>query len=357
MRALYHKLIAVDGYKSDFILFIECRSSFDNLENLLATNFSTLRSHPKDLVLDALKLMTDVMVLVDGYDEINPKTRKLVEEAIDYCKGLGWKCIISGRKHATNDIEKILEHMGVPFDPVTIDPIVDNVHKEEFITKYAKGITKNNADKVAQIIREFNNLEDHVKDNLDSPIQLVLFCLCMIRSPELKITNVLDIYEAYQNHGRDQMEMKLQNLDIQDSENITEQILLRLSILCLMLFKHHEYVISLEQFRTLESECKALLPAGVNIAIKALLSYLIYPEHSVYSHKAHSYQFAHASIQEYFAMTEVVRRLEERVANVSSTRSLEEIPSGAAVTKEDIAEALGFTYERDEDGDLKDLER
>ena len=42
---------------------------------------------------------------------------------------------------------------------MTIDALVDNLHKEEFINMNAKIITKNNPKKDAQIIRSSTNLK------------------------------------------------------------------------------------------------------------------------------------------------------------------------------------------------------
>jgi len=345
MLALNHKLIVETAYTFNIIIFIECRMTHCNdLGELLQMTYNEYlgRVHKYD-VMKALQQVETVAFIIDGYDEVNKNSKALVDQVLHLCEPKSnWRCLISGRKHATKDVEVLLSKRNFSYDTVSILPISNTREQEEFLRRF---------DKSDECVNAFRKLGRYVKEAFVSPILLLMFKLIVTFIDPNNLRNELDVYDAFIRWAEEQIRFKL--LDYRcpaDTWDIAEDILTKLSDVSLELYQKQIFYLPNKEFKKLEAECKKL--CVVDVVFEDLISCIIAPEHKAHSHGETNYQFPHLSIQEHMVVRTTMRRLKERSAGDAGETVL--APLLPSISCEHLKTSLGIDIDlANQDTDLE----
>ena len=305
-----------DAQKYTLPVYIECRTvTCDNLEDFLIDTFSKkLGITEVDDLMNAFTLLGGVKFLIDGYDEINEKSRKLVESVIDYCldeRRKNVQCIVTARVQASNDFAKLVQRKSSGFADIgrfRIERITDFDSKLRFIRKYEELY----AVPADAFLTQMNNQKPSVLGIFSSPMLIAVFCsLCFDANKsktEIILTDSTRVYEAFYRLFRKNIELKLsicsRTCDLTEASQTIMDLLCQYSF---KLFREQKYYLTVGDYENLVESCmQNNLPYS---DIESALTCVLSPELSIRGDE--SYQFYHASIQEFLAAKWAIKNIEQ----------------------------------------------
>ena len=306
------------GLQIDAIIYVSCRTAVeDTLVGLLKANMSSTLSFLDDGdISDAASQMV-ITFLVDGYDEANAKSRKLLFEIIDRSRSCPdkWTFFISSRDHACGELGDELRRRGFnSFITVTLQRISSVTEKKNFLQKFFKERQKCLKKASPQVSEEIlDTLPSEVVDILNTPVLLCLFYSFSLRK-SIDISTLKDegsFFSTWFEEIKKDMKRKISDSNPLDKNpgHTAGQVMNMLSELCLKLFAEEKYFLTKHHY---EKFTKILIKNTHNeIEVNSVLSCILTPEED-------SYSFWHNSLVEYLSANWIVQQLEERQSSVIS---------------------------------------
>ena len=303
-----------EGVKFILPIHIECRkASSDNLEDYLIETFAgKLNVAEITAVMTAFQQLDGIRFLIDGYDEVNAKSRKLIESVIDYCldeRRRNVQCIATARVQACNDFVKLVDRKSnglIRVERFFVEKITEMKSKLNLVRKY-EGLYKAPLDAFAM---RMTNLDPAALDMFSSPILIAIFCsLCDIAyktQTEVTLTDLTSVYDAIYEHFVRNIESKLSQSS--QAPNITDATQTILDLLCqssFEVFREQRYHLSAEEREGIVESCSER--GFAELDIEGALTCVLSPEIS--SKGEEYYQFYHASIQELLAAKWVLKKI------------------------------------------------
>ena len=264
------------------LLIITCRDNFYGkfeayLKGIWHKTMSKLKYED---VLSALK-NRKLLLLIDGLDELNAKSRKLVIEVVStFMKYEGATFIITSRPGFEQEMQRLFEQKHVQYEAYEIMPIQSNQEQIEFLERYQREIPGINCPDLINAFKKLKNLGSY----LYYPLFLVLIChLFMYNSASL---------ENISHEGRLMAELMIQSMhtmteiikdkvsDNQDelSKNIVK-IVCRVSAQSL---HRNEHKLTQETYMNMKSQIKEI---NDKVPIDKCLSCLFLQRSSFYGDK------------------------------------------------------------------------
>ena len=302
----------------DVCLRVNCRdSTYETVANFIQDSFCLPKSGGHlstfsdcgiklsgDDMKDALRLM-NLMLLIDGVDELNDNSSRFVQKIIKYSKiHPEAKCIVTSRPHSSVVFTDILDKEGIPYQIIKVEELRSRVDQKEFLKSSCI-----NGDEVAAAFTALDL-------DLSYPVHLALFSYFYSSdSTSVKSwTSSIEMMKHTLNHNSTNAVRRLQQKSIQNADMIVKEILA--TICCVSYISLYLGDLHLERKfydAVRESSFKFF---RLNIDYHEILSCFLKPSKS---HGEPSYQFYHKSHQELMAGTFLGKKIVEDGVTPSST--------------------------------------
>lgn len=184
---------------NELVFHVEGRNDqLSNLQDLLRSciphtysHMSLSHDHLKDILMDVKKL-----ILIDGFDEQNSNSRKLVKELLNLPGNNRY--IITTRPNSVEDINMLIPSVKSKVN-LLLQGIPDHQH-ENFVEKLLSALLSDQKEIVQatdNIVCCLNRLKQTLGDQLNTPLTLALIVLLYVMSPHTinNLTSSSDLYE------------------------------------------------------------------------------------------------------------------------------------------------------------------
>ena len=149
-----------------------------------------------DHFIDFLRL-EDVIFFIDGLDEINEKSIKMIKEVFDTFKNKHF--IITGRPGSEDRLPKDIKKIIVELE------CIDSLEKQSsFITRYCPG-------KENEIIEKIKCTPNEIKEVLVSPMYLTIFCFLFEEGRYSDLELPIDLIERFHDINNSKFLERIQN--------------------------------------------------------------------------------------------------------------------------------------------------
>ena len=296
------------GYVS-LPIHITCRDDrCDNLGDLLRTRFPGFFDLFDNRDILAALVKRGVIFLVDGYDEVNENSKKLVKDVISFCQNprtYDVKCVITGRPQSINDIKRDFTRSFVNTQHFELEKLYQFEDKIRFIKGFgiATGIPTD------LLLSIFEKIDSTV---LSSPGLLAMFCCICFKSTKrgksLTFNSTISVYKAIYNFYEEIIEIRLDQARSDSKESPTSEFL---DIVCGYSYKlitRNKFFLSKTDYTELRRACEAENLNGIRSALSCILS----PDGSTMIGQNVSYVFLHTSIQEFLAAKWILKDYDVR---------------------------------------------
>ena len=284
----------------DLLLFIECRTiSCNSFAEVLKLNFpKTLLSFNDNEIVAAASHLK-ILIVIDGYDELNVNAKLLVSSIMDtYVTHNNRSFIVSSRPHAASDLSEDLTDRGITFEILSIEPIVSMTDKVNFLLKFEEEMLDV---KSPDLVEAFKSLPSEVVHVFSHPVYLTLFCV-LFRADEVSVSEwksersiLAAVYELVKKKIGSRIKFDL----ILNDRVHREKLMRALCKFSLELIDNMNFFVNGDHFTRFCEECCNLVCAEIDYA--SVLSCIFSTEQSLNSNQETTYHFFHASFQEYLA--------------------------------------------------------
>lgn len=202
MHHWLNKTSEIDGLSSyPLVLFTECRDiSKQSIDDLLQHYLpQTVRSVNGCERLKEIVLSQPLIIIVDGYDEINPSSEKLLKEILAL-NGDHIKVFVTTRPISAKQLALILPKTK---RNLTLQLLgIDKEHQSLFVTKLMH-VLLDDSQRVKEetdgLMEHLHGMAEDVQSILHSPLNLGLIVLIWIESPEKinSLTSMTTLFSAF----------------------------------------------------------------------------------------------------------------------------------------------------------------
>ena len=251
-----YKFPSVKNYQS--LLYIICRDSFyEEFEAYLKGIWHKTMS--KLMYKDVLSALKDrkLLLLIDGLDELNEKSRKLVIEVVNtFMKCEGATFIITSRLGFELEIQRLFEQNNVQYEVYKIMPMQSNQEQIEFLERYQRETPGINRPDLINAFKKLKNLGSY----LNYPLFLVLIChLVMYDSVSLEsISHEGKLMAELMNQSIHAMSEKMKD-DVSDNQvELSEDIVKIVCQFSAQSLHRNEHKLTQETYNDMKSQIKKI---------------------------------------------------------------------------------------------------
>ncbi|XP_018009226.1 uncharacterized protein LOC108666809 [Hyalella azteca] len=285
------------------LIFFQCRDrTTPTLSDVIQQHYEDLcKELSKENVLMAL-LRLDVLFIIDGFDEVNESSRKVVIEIIEKTWRRNCRVLITTRPHAVKEeLAPLLKPYDVSFTQYEILSLTKLADQLTFLRRYEMSMC--GGAQVGAITRSFESLSEDVRSLFTEPINLVHFCemhkhfaeeISSWRTPGDVAPVKLRLY-------RKLISAKLAGSIDEDLDVLVDDVFALIGAEALELLRDNVVTISEAELRTIKRRCQGKMKGEDKFDPAVVLSVLLKDHKPLDLNQNSSYQFKHKSEQEMFA--------------------------------------------------------
>ncbi|XP_047735889.1 uncharacterized protein LOC125177697 [Hyalella azteca] len=298
-------------YLSSFnqLVFFECRDrSIKELSDVIDNHYKDLCSElGKENVLEAL-LRIDVLFIIDGFDEINDSSKKVVIEIIEKTWRRNCRVLITTRPHALEEkLEPLLKREDVSFTLYEIMQFKKLEDQLAFLRRYEAFLCA----PIGEMTKSFESLSEDVRNIFTEPINLIHFCEMRKHFPE-EISSWKtsgDVAPSKLRLYRKLIQNKLAASIDTDLGVLVDDMFALVGAEALQLLRENVVTFSEAELLAIKQRCHVELKGGGEVDHAVVLSEVL-KEHKPFGLNSSSrYEFKHKSEQEMFAGHYIVQRI------------------------------------------------
>lgn len=301
----------------EHLIYISCRdrtySTF--IEYLNGFYSKTINNHEIE-VNDVLRAIQGLklIVLIDGLDELNYRSRTLVKDVIEKLK---WKetttFVITSRSASDLEIRRQFEIDGIDYVVFSLRSIDDPVTQVEFIEKYQKAIPELQSEKLIEV---FKKHQSRFSTHFNLPLNLVLFCHLFNELPTEveKMTHEGHFMEYTIIMCQHKIKNRIESNTVagdnnMNASNVAAEIVYTVCEFSFFCLHRNILEIDEEYFDELQNRCWDI---NSDIPVKSCLSCILQERKSFYLSRDIRHVYIHKSQQEFLASKALVTQLEKR---------------------------------------------
>ncbi|ROT74725.1 hypothetical protein C7M84_006750 [Penaeus vannamei] len=212
--------------KFHMAILTECRNKdISSLEDLLSTLMPKVSNEVPDNNLVKYIANRKILFIVDGLDELNPSSDKVLQQIMNLGKSLDVTVICTTRPNRVNDFERRLpDSFAIMHMKVTG---IDGSRREEFVRNYSRALDDEGQRDISGLIQYLTRKESLLQDHWNLPFNLVLVTILWFLDPDAvnKMTTATELFiktheliKEAQKH--DANERKVAKLDLEKCQNI-----------------------------------------------------------------------------------------------------------------------------------------
>ncbi|XP_027215035.2 uncharacterized protein [Penaeus vannamei] len=296
--------------KFHMAILTECRNKdISSLEDLLSTLMPKVSNELPDNNLVKYIANRKILFIVDGLDELNPSSDKVLQQIMNLGKSLDVTVICTTRPNRVNDFERRLpDSFAIMHMKVTG---IDGSRREEFVRNYSRALDDEGQRDISGLIQYLTRKESLLQDHWNLPFNLALVTILWFLDPDAvnKMTTATELF--IKTHELSQKKLKQRLLDHKkegglDSKRVSEKVdtfLKKLSKEALNNHYRDDTVLSSASVERLNDVCKSLQLPNAEV----LGSFLI---HAVsLTDKTEKYSFPHKGLQDFLSALHIKENL------------------------------------------------
>ncbi|XP_018018182.2 uncharacterized protein LOC108674724 [Hyalella azteca] len=290
------------------LIFFECRN------RTTPTLSDVIQQHYEDLCIELLKenvlmalLRLDVLFIIDGFDEVNETSRKVVVEIIEKTWRANCRVLITSRPHAVEKLAPLLLRNDVSSTMYEILPLTKLADQLEFLRRYEESFSDGTP--TGEMTNSFESLSEDVRNQFTEPINLVHFCEMYKHFPEAISSwqtpgdvapSVLRLYKKL-------ILSKLADSNYNATDVLIADLLDVIGHEALELLRDNSVTFSGEELLGLKKKCQEKIDASGKFDPEIVLSVLLKEQKTLFKGEGKSYAFPHKTVQEIVAADHVVQ--------------------------------------------------
>ncbi|XP_069157880.1 uncharacterized protein [Procambarus clarkii] len=292
----------------DLVFYVQCRNThlntFDDLLRQLLPQ--TLRDSDADFILFKETILSlNILVLIDGYDEVNKYSRRLVKELL-HLPGKDVRLVITTRPGWDQQLSLLVPHTR-PCYNILVLGITPERHAE-----FAERITKVLVEEESQqsvkekFTQRLEQMSEFLGEYLNTPLTLILLALLCVEAPEEfnSLTTNTQVYEKIHDFITKKLVSRLID-QVTDPKRSCEKFLRFFEEVSLRGIKRQEYDLWPETEAEIREKCDTLgLPQE-----EVLSNYLTRTSYRRGLDVVTVFGYFHARYQEYCASRGLVAQL------------------------------------------------
>ncbi|XP_047739293.1 uncharacterized protein LOC108676794 [Hyalella azteca] len=307
----FEPLPKADDFLKSFnqVIFFECRDrTTTTLSDVIEQHFEDLCIElGKENILKAL-LRLDVLIIVDGFDEVNDVSKKVVIEVIEKTRRNNCRVLITARPYAVKEkLEPLLTSHDVSFTQFEIMPLTELDDQLEFLRRYEESLSDGTP--TGEMTRSFMCLNNDIRSQFSEPINLVHFCEMHKYFPEAipSWQTPGDVAPDKLRLYRKLLHTKLSGSIDEDLDVLVDNMFALVGAEALKLLRDNVLTFSEAELRAIKPRCQVRLKGDEKSDSAVVLSIVLKEHKPLGLNRSSSYEFKHKSEQEMFAGDYVVQ--------------------------------------------------
>ncbi|XP_069160559.1 uncharacterized protein [Procambarus clarkii] len=312
----------------DLVFYVQCRDShlntFDDLLRQLLPQ--TLRDSGADFQLfKEIILSLNILVLIDGYDEVNDHSRRLVEELL-HLPGKDVRLVITTRPGWDQQLSQLVPHTRPRCNILVLG--ITPERRVEFAERTIKVLVEEESQRsviTGRFTQQLEQMSEFLGEYLNTPLTLTLLALLCVEAPEEfnNLTTNTQVYEKIHDFITNKLVSRLTDKHVTDPKGKCDQFLLFFEEISLRGILRQEYDLWPETEAEIREKCDTLgLPQE-----EVLSNYFTRTSYRRGLNVVWVFGYFHARYQEYCAsrgLVDLLLRAEQDRGDPASHRVSEE---------------------------------
>ncbi|XP_047738991.1 uncharacterized protein LOC125178683 [Hyalella azteca] len=300
------------GYLRPFnqLIFFECR------DRTTPTLSDVIQQHYEELCIELLKenvlmalLRLDVLFIIDGFDEVNENSRKVVLEIIMKTWRSNCRVLITTRPHAVKELAPLLRLNDVSSTQYEILPLTKLADQLAFLRRYEAALGGDTL--TGEVSKSFESLSEDVRSLFTEPINLVHFCEMHKHFPkEISSWKMPgDVAPVKLRLYKELIQTKLAGSINEDSDILIKDMFNAVGAAALELLNDDVLILMEADHLVIKEKIQKTPKSNDEVDPAAVLSVMLKEHKPLCSNRSSSYEFKHKSEQEMFAGNYIVQRI------------------------------------------------
>ncbi|XP_069157756.1 uncharacterized protein [Procambarus clarkii] len=247
----------------DLVFYVQCRDShlntFDDLLRQLLPQ--TLRDSGADFQLfKEIILSLNILVLIDGYDEVNDQSGRLVKELL-HLPGKDVRLVITTRPGWDQQLSQLVPHTRPRCNILVLG--ITPERRVEFAERTIKVLVEEESQRsviTGRFTQRLEEMSQFLGEYLNTPLTLTLLALLCVEAPEEfnNLTTNTQVYEKIHDFITSKLVSRLTDKHVVDPKGKCDQFLLFFEEISLRGIQRQEYDLRPETEAEIREKCKTL---------------------------------------------------------------------------------------------------
>ncbi|XP_069159282.1 uncharacterized protein [Procambarus clarkii] len=247
----------------DLVFYVQCRDShlntFDGLLRQLLPQ--TLSDSDADFQLfKEIILSLNILVLIDGYDEVNDHSGRLVEELL-HLPGKDVRLVITTRPGWDQHLSQLVPHTRPRCNILVLG--ITPERRVEFAERTIKVLVEEESQRsviTGRFTQRLEQMSQFLGEYLNTPLTLTLLALLCVEAPEEfnNLTTNTQVYEKIHDFITSKLVSRLTDKHVVDPKGKCDQFLLFFEEISLRGIQRQEYDLWPETEAEIREKCKTL---------------------------------------------------------------------------------------------------
>ncbi|XP_069178719.1 uncharacterized protein [Procambarus clarkii] len=247
----------------DLVFYVQCRDShlntFDDLLRQLLPQ--TLRDSGADFQLfKEIILSLNILVLIDGYDEVNDHSGRLVEKLLDL-PGKDVRLVITTRQGWDQHLSQLVPHTRPRCNILVLG--ITPERRVEFAERTIKVLMDEESQRsviIGRFTQQLEQMSQFLGEYLNTPLTLTLLALLCVEAPEEfnNLTTNTQVYEKIHDFITNKLVSRLTDKHVVDPKGKCDQFLLFFEEISLRGIQRQEYDLWPETEAEIREKCDTL---------------------------------------------------------------------------------------------------
>ncbi|XP_069158015.1 uncharacterized protein [Procambarus clarkii] len=247
----------------DLVFYVQCRDShlntFDDLLRQLLPQ--TLSDSDADFQLfKEIILSLNILVLIDGYDEVNDHSGRLVKELL-HLPGKDVRLVITTRPGWDQELSQLVPHTRPRCNILVLG--ITPERRVEFAERTIKVLVEEESQRsviTGRFTQQLEQMSQFLGEYLNTPLTLTLLALLCVEAPDEfnNLTTNTQIYEKIHDFITSKLVSRLTDKHVDDPKGKCDQFLLFFEEISLRGIQRQEYDLRPETEAEIREKCKTL---------------------------------------------------------------------------------------------------
>ncbi|XP_069163523.1 uncharacterized protein [Procambarus clarkii] len=247
----------------DLVFYVLCRDRHLNTIDDIINNLlpQTLLNSDVDFqMFKEIILSLNILVLIDGYDEVNENSEKLLKELLPL-PGMNVKLVITTRPGWDQDLSLLIPSNKTRYNILVLG--ISPEHRLKYVNRIINALETDKSKQKAtedRFTQRLEKMSELLGDYLNTPLTLTLLALLCVETPEdfKKLTTSTEVYEQIHNFITEKLISRLKIKQVEDPEDKCDEFLLFFEEISLRGIVRKEFDLQPDTVKEIKLKCKAL---------------------------------------------------------------------------------------------------